>query len=287
MNCVVIPCYNRGEYLKICLEFIEKADNYKNYRYVFACDHGCNKETLQIIDSWNFPNKEKVYPKPHSFKNGKQSFNVINGLITAASKSNDFVFYIEDDVFIGKDFFTFAEKILNKSKSDIVILSKNVNGKDNTIADKNGFYKKVSNEYQGIGSCFTKHFILDFLKKDFNDDYFNNLSSYILKNYPLSPLNSNYAEQDGLIRRIIEKNNLTVSFSHVPRCFHAGFYGYHRIPNKVTVRLLPFNARYALVKKVAFNVNELKKIAQHPNLVEDSLPVDLKTTHEDCVEIPI
>ena len=49
MGIVVIPVFNRPEFLKICLECIERADNYKNYLYIFQLDWGYDKRNIDVI----------------------------------------------------------------------------------------------------------------------------------------------------------------------------------------------------------------------------------------------
>jgi hypothetical protein len=188
---------------------------------------------------------------------------------------------------VGKDFFTFHEEIHKKENPFVSIVSKNMNSriKENLSDDKNAYYIKHSNEYQGIGSCFNRGMLFKYLSPHFRSDYFSSITRYVTKEFPESTLNNNYAEQDGLIRRIIEKNGLKVCFSHVPRCFHAGLYGYHRNP-KIDMKSMSFKARCDFIKKVAFNPIELNKISENPYFINDSLPVGLNTSHVDCYELP-
>lgn len=280
-NTVVIPVYNRPEYLKICIDFIKKSHGYENYRYLFACDIGYSKKNYEIIDKFDVE-KYIVTPNNHKYRIGKQSFNVINGLLSACTFDSDLIFYIEDDVFIGSDFFDFSEQIHKKENGLFCsILSKNVNGNDVVCGDINAYYVKQSNEYQGIGACFNKEMLKHYLSQHFVNEYFSNLSLYVSIHFSDSSLHNEFAEQDGLIRRIIEKNKLSVAFSHIPRCFHAGFYGYHRSP-KIQINRMNFEQRCAAIMKIAFDVNELSAIAQNDGLVSDSLPVNLNTQFSEC-----
>lgn len=288
MNSVVIPCFNRADYLTLCLEYIMKADNWDQYKYIFACDIGTTKDVYQVINQFVCKNKFKITPKPHSYKLGKQSFNVMNGLLCKETKESNFIFYIEDDVFIAKDFFTFSEKIHKKESPFVSILSKNMNSStpESPLENINAYYVKFSNEYQGIGSCFNKNLLNYFLQQHFQQTYFMSPTSYVKNNFPNSKLNSFYAEQDGLIRRIIEKNNLKVCFSHIPRCFHAGFYGYHRNP-KINLKTMTLKQRCDFIRKTAFDISELQKISQNQYFINDSLPINLLTLHNDCYRIDI
>ena len=281
MNVCVIPAFNRPEYLHICLEFIQKADGAENLVYIFALDRGANPENEKIINKFPF---KKFTVAPHLVINGiaKQSFNVLNGLIAGANMSDELVFYVEDDVFVGKDFFTFSEKIHKKEKGIFCsILSHNVNGHDKTINDLNAYYTKKTHEYCGIGSCYKAKALLKYVRPDFNKNYFNQPLTYVKIHYPKSVLDNLFCEQDWLIRRILEYNGLSVAFAHVPRCFHAGFYGYHRSP-KVNVRDLNQREKIKLIKDVVFDFEKLKKISEIGWYAEDSKPVELNTNHTKC-----
>jgi len=264
-----------------------RADNWQNHIYIFACDLGVSFETIKVINEFKFQGKFKISPEHHRFSSGKQSYNVMNGLLSSYNRNSDLVFYIEDDVFIGKDFFTFHEEIHKKANPFVSIVSKNMNSTTTEIfkEDSNAYYVKHSNEYQGIGSCFNKELLFRYLKPHFTPNYFSDLTRYVQNTFPESKLNANYAEQDGLIRRIIEKNNLPVCFAHVPRCFHAGFYGYHRTP-KINMRVMKLKQRCDYIRKVAFNERELLKVIGDPYFIKDSMPVNLNTEHHGCYELP-
>lgn len=278
--CLVIA-YNRPEYLKICLEHIQQAKDADKLTYLFALDTGYDKKNLDIINDFPF-NKKITVPQSFRLKLAKQSYNVINGMLNACNLTDELIYYIEDDVFIGKDFFTFTKEI-HKNEPDIFcsILSKNVNSNDNTINDSDSYYIKTSIDYQGIGSCYKAKTLKELLQPHFKLDYFTEPIKYVVQNFPDSVLNRNFAEQDGLIRRIIEKNKLQVAFSHIPRCFHAGFYGYNRFP-KIKYERMNLQQRYELIKKYAYDESLLRQISQGENYVLDSLPVNLETSHKEC-----
>ena len=263
-----------------------KADGWKDFTYVFAADLGVTRQVLDVIQKFQ-ANKSVVVPETHNFKIGKQSKNVINGLLSEHCKQAEKIFYVEDDVFIGKDFFTFGEETSKKSGAFAVILSRNVNGKDGVCDDRNAFYCKTDNQYQGIGVCFDNLLLKKFLGPHNQARYFANPLKYVSLSFPNSKLNKCFCEQDGLIRRIIEANKLKVAFSHVPRCFHAGFYGYHRHPNGIDIIKMTPEQRKTTILKNAFDVEALRKIVTEEGRIKDSLPVDLNTGHEDCYEVVV
>lgn len=280
---VVIPCFNRIAFLKICLEHILKADKCDEMQYIFALDFGYDNRLLQVIDE--FPLTKAISKRTyHILGDGKQSNNVLTGLLQGAKLKLP-VFYVEDDVFIGKDFFTCGLEMLQQEpKALCAILSKNVNGKETPEADLDGYYVKYSNEYQGIGSVFNHNVFLETVAPHIVPEYILRTRQYCKSKFPNSSLGSEFSEQDGLIRRIIEANRLPVAFSCVPRCFHAGFYGYHRFFAQ-HIKSMPVDKQIEHIKGIAFNVEQLRAVVKQENLVQDSLPVDLNTEHKKMKKI--
>lgn len=281
MNCCIIVAHSRPEFLAICLEYIERADNYNDVDYIFALDYGYDKDNLIFIEKFKASKKflietGNIYPLP-----SKQSYNVLNALIqTARKKKYELIYYIEEDVFIGKDFFTFHKEV-HKKEPDlfISILSKNVNEKTPVSDDVNGYYyNPVVNAYQGIGSCLKSEKVLQYIEPDFCNEYFANQELYCVRHYPNSRLSNRYSEQDGLISRIHEKNNLHVVFSCVPRCFHAGFYGYHRYIN-AKLKSLSLEDKIDLIRDTVFDPQKVFKLIINKNYIFDSLPCNLETSH--------
>ena len=279
---VIIPAFDRPAFLQVCIDHILKADGAETMRYIFALDTGYHPDNLKVING--FPFQYAVLPRKSKVVGiGKQSNNVLMGLLAGLNYCDGKpIYYIEDDVFIGKDFFTFGAKMLEPDTL-CAVLSKNVNGNDTVTDDLNAYYTKLSNEYQGIGSIFNPSMLERYIKPHICTEYVLQPRAYCLQHFPKTLLGADYCEQDGLIRRIIEKNGLKVAFSHVPRCFHAGFFGYHRLTAH-HVRKLPLKEQVKKIYQIAFNVDELRKVALSENLVYDSMPVNLETNHTDCYE---
>ena len=206
MNIVVIPCFDRPEFLQVTLELISKADNYKDYLYLFQLDYGFDLKNLEVIDNFDAI-KVINRTKFTGYREGKQSYNVLSGLITAAQHTKELVFLIEDDVFIGKDYFTFHED-LHKIEKDIFcsILAKNHNMSNDyeTLDKQNYYYLSSENHYQGIGTTFKKDIIKKYIQKHFIIGILK-MFLYCKKNF--NGLATGGMEQDGLIRRILTVSN--------------------------------------------------------------------------------
>ena len=266
---VLIPCWRRPEFLYICLEQISKAEGADNLHYFFSVDNGYDPQILDVINLFQF--SKEVYVRPRSaYKLGKQSYNLLKGYEYCAEKAKEFVFMIEEDVFIANDFFKWHYAVQADKELYASIGTKNNNY--NLLPEESLGDYYTHSSYQSLGVCFRKETILNKIKPHIKDEYFSKPMEYVGKYFPHSPIGKIWAEQDGLIRRIGEGG--PVAFPVWPRAFHAGFYGYNR-PQVVT---MPTNIerRVAKVKEIAFDPEKMKLAVKHPEYFNDSVPVPLE-----------
>src|SRR5690606_36441092 len=206
-----------------------------------------------------------------------------NGLIIAAEVSDDKVYYIEDDCLIAKDFFTFTGGVVEKEDVYCCIASLSDRPTITAINDENCYYvKENDNDYRGIGVCFSTDKIKRYLQPHHDMRYYRNIKGYCLRYFPDSVLKGQWTEQDGLQRRIIEKNKLKVAFSSVPWCFHAGFYGYHRSV-KVAYDILSHEDKVKFIYDHVFDLEKVKSISNNTDWISDSIPVNLNTKHNKII----
>lgn len=282
MNICLIPCFDRPEFLFYTLKQIEKADLSERVEYWFLADHGFNPEILNIIKGFKYKNKiiKKTVHKGHPTT--KLSRNLLEGYKKAYNTKAKYVFLIEDDVLIGKDFFTLHYEIQNNEDVFCSILSENHNTLFDTKKNLNHYYISKNADYQSIGVCF-KRTNLRLILKHFTIDYLKNPFEFVKKSFPKSKIGIQYVEQAGLIRRVIEKNNFKVAFPSVPRCYHAGFYGKNRgkqIQGHVKTRINK-------LKDIIFDEENMRYMTGGGCFFEDSRPINLMTSFknikkEDC-----
>jgi hypothetical protein len=279
MNTVIIPAYNRPEFVYLCLERIKKADNYKNNKYIVALDYGFNQSIKLIVNQFSDDLQiDCIMTGANVNRITKQSYNVLNALIYGAKHSDNLVYLIEDDVMIGKDFFTFNEELHAKEKDIFCsVLSMNVNTKYNTTNDFDKYYISANGDYQSIGVCYKKEIIMQKIKPHFTSEYISNPFIYCKNKFPDSKLNGNFVEQDGLIRRIIEAGKERVAYAHVPRCYHAGFYGKNR--GKKINDKLNIQQRIDFVRNIIFSKENMKAIVEWDYFYYDSEPINLENEH--------
>jgi glycosyltransferase involved in cell wall biosynthesis len=222
MNVVIIPCFNRPEFLAVCLELIQKAKGAGENLYLFQIDFGYDPELLEVIEK--FPlQKEVRFTEEHLFRN-KQSYSLFKGYENALTYNPEKVYLIEDDIFIANDFFHWHQKNIGENFASIA--TRNHNNK--TVRHTNNLLRTYTqSEYQSLGVCFHAKSVDRFLPY-FTQEFFTDPENYIKRTFPRSRIPSMYCEQDGLIRRIIQDQKLQVVYPHVPRAFHAGYYGKSR-----------------------------------------------------------
>lgn len=282
MSVVCIPAFSRPDFLEVCLDHIVKADDFDKHKYLFCLDYGYNPDVIKVINKYPLMAAAMKVPDNH-LKEGKQSYNVINGLIIAAEVSDDKVYYIEDDCLIAKDFFTFTGGVVEKEDVYCCIASMSDRPTIKAVNDENCYYvKENDNDYRGIGVCFSTAKLNEYLKPHHDMRYYRNIKGYCLKYFPDSILKGQWTEQDGLQRRIIEKNKLKVAFSSVPRCFHAGFYGYHRSV-KVAYDILSHEDKVKFIYDHVFDLEKVKSISNNTDWISDSIPVNLNTKHNKII----
>lgn len=271
---VLIPAFRRPEFLVYTLALIRANPGWEDFQYVFALDHGYSHTMIDVIEAAEIPHS-KIFETPATrFKLGKQSFNLLYGYRMAESLAKEFVFMIEEDVFVSGDFFRWHYAV-HEQEPDIFcsIGTANNNTHVETTGDP-GTYYLIRNDYQSLGVGFRKETVAYFLKET-RYDYFSDPIGYCADKFPDSNVNRFHVEQDGLIRRIIERDGAQVAFPHRPRGYHAGFYGMHRAP-RVDVGALSFTEQMEYVKETAFSPDQMRVSVQHPSFYEDSQPVDLR-----------
>lgn len=274
----LIPCFSRPEFLKLCLERIQEADYWSELHYVFAIDFGYNREILNVIREFPAIKKHLYFTERNSFGIMKQSSNVLNGYIMAARIAGDaLVFMIEEDVMVGTDFFE-LHRLIHQQREDIFcsIGTRNNNRKVQTTNDVEAYYL-TTQDYQSLGVCYKASVIKQYIEPHYNSDYMRNPQMYCMRKFTGSIVGSGYVEQDGLIRRIQERLNMEtgingIAFPHVPRAFHAGYYGKNR-GNRIGGS---FKERLEIIRSVIFDDNKMRHVNRsNLALYEDSKPVNL------------
>jgi hypothetical protein len=275
---VVTPLWRRPEFFKVWVELIQKCTGADKLLYIFCLDYGYNTIHDELIQEFPFEYGVIRMPKT-SFKLGKQSYNVLNGMLQAAGITNEYVFYIEEDIFPAKDFFPMHYEIHKQQPNIFCSIGTRCNNTDwKTTDDIGAYYLSPNPDYQSWGSCFKKTKINNYIKPHFNGEYFSNPNAYCKKLFDGSIVGDRFTEQDGLIRRIVEKTDLKIAYPHVPRAYHAGFYGYNR---QGKGKHLGYDEKLKLVREVVFDYDKMREHCVNDGYFKDSQPVDLSVNSKE------
>lgn len=268
MDIVILPNFNRPEFLTVTLELIQKAHGFEKFLYLFVLDYGFNPELEQIALNWHYNKKILKVPKT-SFKHTKQSYALYSGYKTALGLGGEYIHLIEDDIFISTDYFNW-HKQAQQLKPFCSIATRNHKVFPSIIGKLRLAYEH--NSYQSLGVCWQK----DNLSKALNYfplEYFQNPLEYTKKTFPNSKIPLGFLEQDSVINRLMEKDNLNAIYPYYPRAYHAGFYGKGR-----GIRLQGTTAqKVKQIKEIGFDKEKIKNriLAQGNFTPEDSVPVNL------------
>jgi hypothetical protein len=286
MDIVVMPGHSRPEYFKVWSELIQKANGASELFYLFCLDSGYDPKYMDLI--YDFPFECAYIEMPEcSLGLGKQSRNVLNGLVAAAQHTDNLVYYVEEDVFIGVDFFRWHKEV-HKREKDLFcsIGTRSNNYKYSTDGFPSHYFLSKEVDYQALGVCFKKEIILDLIYPHFNDNYLTNPTQYCLRHFPNSIIGRIWTEQDGLIRRILELKKMPVAFPCVPFAFHSGFYGYNRQPE---IMRKSYDEKLKLIRDICFDAVKMKLVSEPmgESYWKDSIPCELDLTFDTLKRIDV
>src|SRR5262249_40143642 len=103
---VLIPCWRRPEFLWHCLDNLSQADGIEELHVLFRADTGFDPQLRTVTAEFcpGFASHEVNTPVPCPYKRTKQSANLLGGYLMAAASSSRYVFMIEEDVMVARDF---------------------------------------------------------------------------------------------------------------------------------------------------------------------------------------
>lgn len=274
MNVVVIPCFDRACFLSCTLDLITQADQAKDMVYLFAVDFGFDPEVLKVIDAFPF-DKAVVQRSRTPYRDGKQSHNLLSAYSEACYLSDKYVFLIEDDIFISKDFFNYHLAVHEKHPNTFCSIgAENHNTHYETEPDDSLYYFGDVTDYQSWGVCWNKDVLEDFILPHANTTYYNNPMVYLQRVFNQDWIGRHFCEQDGLIRRVrYTKPDMPVIFPHNARCFHAGFYSYHR--NTRNRLLGSLEEKKRRIMEIVTTPELYQQWCERPEYYNDSKAIDL------------
>ena len=251
---VLVTTYNRPAYLKLCLEYLSRAEGIADKEIFIYADRGLSGQSLmEMCDVVReFPQLEiKTFIRPQHNYQGN-SYNTLEAYKEAYYSDAKFVYLVEDDVLVQPDFFRWHEAV--QAQGDY-LCSVAYRCSRNPLVRKDivdsTLYFESSCDYASIGVAWRREKLAPIIEHA-HEEYYSDLSGYLARNFPKNRFSGGYAEQDGLIMRILGATNGLVAWSFVPRCYHIGFSGYNR----------PLGTR--------FSYEELKEIIHNPEKVKSA-----------------
>jgi hypothetical protein len=257
---VVIPTFDRPEFLWVCLENLY--DNVRGARekfYVVSEDIHTDKpkdfttqmEMLATIREWS--RKLSVnfsYTSTAAHSTYGNSLNVLSALqYSKCVHPSEKVYLIEDDVLVTPDFFEWNDAVFDLVPNAHVVcagrlnrsLNFQMNGPqaiDESIKDPNAC-GMVIGAYNSWATCFKSGFInvegVDYSK--FRPGY----------------------EQDIMIQDNLRRSRCVTIWPYVPRAYHFGWYSYHRTGGMPLTGDL--EQRVKAIQKIVTNKQKLQEMA--------------------------
>jgi hypothetical protein len=227
---VLIPCWRRAEFLWHCLRNISEAEGASELLVLVRPDTGYSAENLEVVRAFSdqLPHLRIEYPVPCPYRRTKQSANVLLGYLQAAAIAHRFVFLIEEDVMVARDFFLWHRAVhAAAGKLFCSIAVKNPNRLHQLSGIPDAYYLNRG-DYCSYGVCFDRRVVEQLIAPHVNLQYLRSPKRYLRQHFPASRISLGFVEQDGLLRRIQERSELPIAYPCLPRAYDAGFYGYNR-----------------------------------------------------------
>jgi hypothetical protein len=274
---VLIPCWRRPEFLWHCLENLTRAEGIEQLQVIFRPDHGHDPAILEVIGEFSgrLAHSAVEVPPRCPYRRTKQSSNILTGYLLAAARTRAFVFMIEEDIMVARDFFRWHYAVQAAEPRLFCSLSTRNTNRAVPASDDPHLYYRTTLDYCSLGVCFARSVISELIAPHVRREYFRDPSAYCARHFPSSQVGAGYVEQDGLIRRVQEAQGERhpIAYPYRPRAYHAGFIGYHRAGR--LEGSLPERIRQ--VGSIIYNSQSMRQAIENPEHIADSIPVPLDT----------
>lgn len=229
MDIVIITTYNRPDYLRLCLEYLSRAQGAREKEIWVSIDRGKGlyREFCEVIlDFRNWLNVRTIVREPHSYMGN--SMNTMEAYKEAYQTGAKHVYLVEDDVLVQPDFFTWHEAVQSRGDFFCSIGYRCLrNAKVYAGFTDPAAYFTSRCDYASIGVCWRRE-KLEPVVKHARPEYYSDLGGYLNRTFPNNRFSDSFTEQDGLIMRVLGEQHGNIAWVYIPRCYHVGFNGYNR-----------------------------------------------------------
>jgi hypothetical protein len=238
---VLIPTYLRPEYLQLCLEHIAVAKATPTLKEFWICadsrPHDKERHGMvlgwqdEVLSAWHGTIPIRfIQGVKHDFDGN--SYNVLESYKKAYNEPNvRNIYLIEDDVLVTPDFFKWHEAVAEAESTAMCSIAYRCSRNHETrtdVIDPRAYFT-TARDYASIGVRWKKEALGPVLEHAVVS-YYADQSGYIRTRFAGNRFAGDFAEQDGLIMRVMWEQHGFTTWPYIPRAFHMGWYGYHR-PN--------------------------------------------------------
>jgi hypothetical protein len=270
---VLVPCWRRPEMLWHCIDNICKADGVQSMHVVFRLDSGYDTDNLAVIreHAERLPSHELQSAPRCPYRRTKLSANILLGYLQAAPLARRYVYLIEEDIMVGRDFFRWHAAVQSQRANLFCSIAVRNHNRHVDTPDDPDCYYLTSGDYCSWGVCFDRAVIADLVSPHVNLDYLAHPKRYLRRRFADSRVSLSYVEQASLLRRIQEVCELPIAYPATPRAFHAGFYGRNR-PGGIIGEL---HERVRRLDEMIYDCSAMRGAALSEHYAADSEPVRL------------
>lgn len=235
---VLIPTFARPEYLQLALEHLAAADGGPDKEIWIMHDRHVN-DPGHILAEIEAAQKiaEAFEPKFKALKFHKRSahpyvgnpLNFLELYKSAYETDARYVYLVEDDVLVSKDFFKWHEAVQARGDYFVTVGWHCIRNAEVKASQDPTEYIESTRDFSSIGICWKREKLAP-LVKHATQHYYRAMKVYLGQAFPGSPINSGqWTEQAGVITRLLhETKDRWVAWPSLSRVAHVGISGYHR-----------------------------------------------------------
>lgn len=256
-----------------CIDNLCQAEGIEDLHLVFRPDSGYDPDTIAVICSFSGRLRSyEIQPAPSCpYRRTRLSANILLGYLHAAAVARNFVYLVEEDIMVGRDFLRWHQRVQAQRQGLFCSIAVRNHNRNVTMPDDPDGYYLTSGDYCSWGVCFQRAVIIDLIAAHVNLPYLSHPKRYLRRHFRLSQVGLGYVEQASLIRRIQEFSGLPIAYPATPRAFHGGFYGRNR-PGGITGAL---DERVHQLAQVIYDPVAMRRAALTEQYAIDSEPVRL------------
>ena len=219
---VIIPAYFRGEFLHLCMENLVKCPEIWDAEIRVYHDFKVGDaekferelaEVETVVNHWRAllgKQFRSMLRKPTEYYGN--TYNVLEAYKETLASEARYVYLVEDDIIVHPDFFKWHEAAQNEG----------------TFCSIGGSCDRSIHPYfASLGVCWSRQNLASIVEHAV-PAYYERQLPYIMQKFPQSKMECHMIEQDGMISRVIERDNQKVIWANPAVCSHVGLWGYHR-----------------------------------------------------------